>query len=715
VVDADFGYTRQRTAAQSTLDLSAADQNYGTQVLGIPGTNTPTGNPDYFGQPGFIFTTGTGFDSLGNPNSSNPFLFRDNQFTGDVNLSWVKGKHSLKFGYTYYHFDLNHFQPQGTSTVTIPRGGFFFQGGLTCGPPSCAVTGYNTIADFLLGLPNNGGGAAVGKAQQSFDPNSLRWSSYAVYAQDEWLVTPKLTFNYGIRWEQYPAPYRDRTGVSVLIPSLPQNANVEVGGVNGNPRNAGINVGYGFFAPRLGLNYRLTEKTVLRAGFGLTDDPDSYRYLRDEYPEEVTPTYSGTGTGTVPVDPSNGNAPVTLATGIPIQASPNISGGFVSLPVSASTTTVVQNFRRGYIESWNIFAQRDIGHAWVANVGYVGTHSVRQQVGVSLNAAPLPSASTPCMANGQYSAASGLTGVCSFQSNTLINTQHCTSASVGGLTCYNTGGITQSRPLFSAMYNGLQTQLSHNAKNLTFGVVYTYSHTIDFEDNGAGTGSEGLRYNYPAYFRLNRGSAGYDQKHNLQVYGVYQLPFGTGQRFANDGLLGQIVGGFALNGQFTHFSGFPFGVSASSNVLGNDAPGISTTYAQLVAPYQQLGGHSRAPSYPGTAWFSAASFANPTEPTTTVAGNPTSASPVFPNTGRNSFRGPGVSVFNASIVRSFHVYRESEIQLRCEAFNLFNHAWLNSPNATVAGGTFGYITSYGPPSSQTQGSRSLQLSARISF
>jgi hypothetical protein len=104
---------------------------------------------------------------------------------------------------------------------------------------------------------------------------------------------------------------------------------------------------------------------------------------------------------------------------------------------------------------------------------------------------------------------------------------------------------------------------------------------------------------------------------------------------------------------------------------------------------------------------------------------PTNASPNLPNTGRNEFRGPGVSVFNTSLFRAIHLYRETEFQIRIEAFNLLNHAILTSnPNATVpsaanvaAGnyGTFGLITSFGPAYSPTQGSRSLQFSGRFNF
>jgi Carboxypeptidase regulatory-like domain/TonB dependent receptor len=733
VIDADFGYTRQRTGAQSTLDQTLP-ADYGATVLGIPGTNGP--GPNYEGQPAFDFTTLTG---LGNTNGSNPFLFRDNQFTGDVNLSWLKGNHSTKYGITYYHFDLNHFQPTSGSGVNVPRGGFEFQGGMTCGDAltasssACGVTSYTSLADFLLGLPNNGTGQAIGHPEQVFNPNALRWTEFGAYAQDQWTVTPKLTLTYGVRYEIYPPAYRDHTGATVLVPGLPQTANVEVGGINGNPENAGISIGYGFFAPRVGVAYRLNEKTVLRTGAGLTSDPDSMRYLRDSFPEDLAPSYSGTGTGTIAVDPANANAPMTLAYGIPNPIIPNYSSGFASLPIAGTTTTVAQKFRRGYIESWNLFLQRDIGHDFVANVGYVGTHFVRQQVGWSpYNAAPFASSSTTCMPDGQVNPSTGLnpggTGLpCSsvggININETINLANCPPGTlVSGkpnLACYNTGGITYTEPLWSSSYNALQSQLSRNAgKNASLGLVYTYSHAVDYEDNGAGSGSQGTVFNFPAMARFNRGTAGYDERHNLQFWSVYSLPFGPGQRWANHGLIGEAIGGFQLNGNFFHISGLPFAVSANSNTIGGFAPGFGATYAQLTGSYKQLSGHIRNAGSNitgGKTWFDTTTFSNPVEPGNTLATNPSNTSPTLPNTGRNQFRGPGVSMFNMSLFKGFHVYRESEFQVRVEAFNLFNHPWLNNPGATYGSATFGMITSYGPPYSPTQGARSLQFGGRFNF
>jgi hypothetical protein len=716
VIDADFGYTRQVTGAQSAVDLQAGD--FGLSVLNIPGTNGP--GKDYIGQP--IFSLGGGannLSSLGNANGANPFLFRDNQFTGDVNFSWTIGKHATKYGFTYYHFLLNHFQPTSGSGINNPRGGFFFAGGMTCGGATCGTTNYNNLADFLLGLPNNGTGEAVTTAHQIADPNSMRWSEYAAYAQDQWTATPKLTVNYGIRYEFYPPPYRDHTGVFITDPNLPQSANVEIGGAGGNPKSAGLKMGWGSIAPRVGFAYRVSEKTVVRAGAGLTSDPDSLRFLRDSFPEDLNPQYTGLAANSIAVDPANGNAPMTLSYGIPAVTPPPIVNGFASLPVSGATVSAAKNFHRGYVESWNAFIQQEFTPQLVMNLGYVGMHDVRQltQTGY-LNSAPLPGGSTPCMANGQWNPSTGLTGKCNFAANEIINQKWCAGSS--NLTCYNSGGIGMVMPLFSANYNGLQAQLNYNAGRLAqLGLVYTFSHAIDYEDNGAGSGSAGLAWNYPAYYRFNRASAGFDVTNNLQVYGIYALPFGRGHAWAQSGIANAIFGGFQLNGQLGHTSGTPFTVNANSNNI--NAPG-NPLYANLVKPYHQIGGHARSAGSPvsgGRIWFDPTTFANPAEPTYSASQTPSQiATPVFGNTERNQFRGPGQTILNASLFRSFTVYHESQFQIRFEAFNVLNHALLANPNTTVpsnaniaAGnyGTFGMITSgFGA-------ARALQFSGRFSF
>jgi hypothetical protein len=173
-----------------------------------------------------------------------------------------------------------------------------------------------------------------------------------------------------------------------------------------------------------------------------------------------------------------------------------------------------------------------------------------------------------------------------------------------------------------------------------------------------------------------------------------------------------IFGGFQLNGQVSHASGAPFSVSASGSSVIN-SPG-NTLYADLVAPYHRLGGHAQAGTSSvssGLPWFDPTSFRDPVQPTYSATQTPgTIIAPHFGSTHRNEFRGPGVTQVNASVFRGFHVYKESEFQIRVEAFNLLNHAILPSPNnITVNGAGFGFITSgFGA-------SRTLQFSGRFNF
>ena len=105
-----------------------------------------------------------------------------------------------------------------------------------------------------------------------------------------------------------------------------------------------------------------------------------------------------------------------------------------------------------------------------------------------------------------------------------------------------------------------------------------------------------------------------------------------------------------MNGQFSHYSGFPFSVNANSNTIGGFTPGFGATYAQLTGSYKQQSGHNRTfgntGSLGGKPWFNPAIFSSPSE---------SAAAPVMPNTSRNEFRGPGNSQTNASLVKYFHI------------------------------------------------------------
>ena len=213
-----------------------------------------------------------------------------------------KGSHSFRFGGEYQHFAINHFQPQ---TSFGPRGGFTFTGGLTALNGGARPSLYNAWADFLLGDAQQ-----LGISTEYINPATVRESMYAFYARDQWQVSRKFTVSYGIRYELYPLATRDHYGADIYNPNT---GVVCLGGLNGAPKDCGVDVGNGNWGPRLGLAYRLNDKTVLRAGYGISVDPNSYRAMRDAYPATIGESISGA---------TSFQAAGTLTTGIPAIVGP---------------------------------------------------------------------------------------------------------------------------------------------------------------------------------------------------------------------------------------------------------------------------------------------------------------------------------------------------------------------------------------------------------
>jgi len=281
------GYTRQRLGAIGP-DVSSLG-NFGLNTLKIPGTNGPDAMQG--GIPSFQF--GGFWGNMGNPNTGSPFKFRDNSYVMNTNLSHVQGSHDLRAGFEYTRGELNHFQPQGGAFQTA-RGTFVFSGLVTslntptckANPPCAPSANYvNSLAQFLLGFPDEDG-----KAVQNVDPIGIRWRTFALYARDRWQATSKLTVNYGLRWEFYPFGTADHGGLKWFDPT---SGNILVGGYGSTPMNDGVDTGHGQFLPRLGLAYRLTSKTVIRAGYGMSADNNNWRFFRNVYPNTTNSDWLG--------------------------------------------------------------------------------------------------------------------------------------------------------------------------------------------------------------------------------------------------------------------------------------------------------------------------------------------------------------------------------------------------------------------------------------
>jgi len=677
LLDGNVGYTRQNIGATGDEDLG----NYGLNVLKIPGTNGDSTN--YGGIPGFQVT---GMANMGNTSTGSPFLFRDNQYTTNFNLGKVQGSHNLRFGFEYDKYALNHFQPQG-GTFGTARGTFGFNGQLTslCNTVSAAglCTGgttpnangipANSFAQFLLGYPSE-----LGKITQFQNPNALRFSNWAFYARDQWQVTRNLTVNYGLRWEYYPIFSHDWYGATRYDPVT---HNVLIGGEGSTPWDTGASASKKGFAPRLGIAYRLNAKTVIRSGYGITIDPDNMRNQRNAFPSVINQDYT---TNAYQFDTTPGVAQASFRTGIPAPVYPNFQAGVIGpsptasvntyLPTTGISATFPAYMNRGYIQSWNLFVQREFSPSLTAEMGYVGTHVVHQMMAVNING------SAPGTGN---------------QGRQLYP--------------YLTTDLNMYEPFGNATYNALQARMTKHIGASVIGASYTFSKTLD-NYNGASSGTTGdsgdgvLFRAYPTSYALNKQLASEDRTHVFQLYHVYQLPFGKGHKLANSGIAEKIFGGFQIGGTLSRFSGLPFTVGSSSSV---NAGGQTQSATQINPTIRILGGHDQySPYFDGTA------FTNPAVGT-------------LGTTGRDLLRGPGFFNIDENVSRAFS-FKEGKLKLQLvgEAFNLTNTPSFATPNggtttfATPTLNPDGSVKSYGNYSVITNtvsNARQLQVSGYLRF
>ncbi len=659
LVDINGGFTRQRLVAASP-DLSLGD--YGVNQLGIPGTNNG-GQTLYGGIPGFYLTT---FANLGNANTGSPFTFRDNQYTGNANATYVKRDHSIRFGGEYIHGAINHEQPGNVPNAT-PRGGFVFSGGVSSGGTSFPTTDINSFADFLLGQASS-----YQKGVQSFNPETLRISTFAFYAQDTWQASKGLVLNYGIRYEYYPLPVADHFGTSRYDPSIRSTitdsfgthtvGTVLVGGEGTQNQHAGTANGYGQFVPRFGASYQADPKTVFRGGFGVTVDPDNLRNLLQAYPANVT--VNGTPANSLVAATSLNPGLLTTATqvGIAPVVLPNITSGELALPANVTTYTTLKNFRRGYIESYNVTVQRELPLNLVSTVAYVGTHAIRQITNVDLNPAAPGGGNVGRLLNTTYGANT---------SNTEVYGQ---------------------QPFAGSVYNGLQTQLTKTSNSHgSTGIIYTYSKAMDESDNSI---SNGLTFAYPTYYQRNWALAGYDRKHNFQWWTTYPFPFGHDGLYLKHGFAGYVLGNWRVSTILSRVSGTPFTVTASGTSL--NAPGNTQVADQNYGIGTVVGGRAALAGNGGNyQYLNPAAFA----PVTAIR---------FGTGSRNNVRGPGLFDLDVSLKREFPIHERFRLVFVADSFDITNTPAFANPAANISSTGFGQVIT-------SNANRSLRLSGRITF
>jgi hypothetical protein len=605
VMDAHVGFVRMNTGVAQT-DLA---ENKGLNWLGLPGTN----GPHFYegGTPLFDLDT---YADLGTTDTFMPYYRSDDQLQMVFNTSWSKAGHNLRFGTDIYYQGLNHTQPEISGGDSFgARGGFRYQAGPTQLQGGANGNLYNSFASFLLGVPNRIG--RLGLAE----PYTTRNWQYSLYIRDQWQPTSKLTLSYGTRWEYYPVPRRADRGL--------ERYNVDtnlmmIGGVGSVPMDLGVEVSKTMFAPRVGVVFRPTEHTVVRSGFGITNDPYSLaRPMRTNHPAVLNLLLDA---------PNSFQFVSRTADGIPLIPTVDLGNGLIPVPSPITVFTLPDKFDRGYIKSWNAAVQRELGWGFVGEAAYVATRQVRQLGFKELNWSPINGGQAGRQLNQKF----GRTG----QTRTIV-------------------------PIGDSKYDALQTRLDRRFRNgFQMGVSYTYSKSTGIAGNANSDGA--LRINIPEYYELNRATSDFDRPHNLNITNIVELPFGPGKRWLSEGgVMAHIIGGWQVNSILSFYSGTPFSVTASGTSL--NAP-ESDQRADQVKQDVEIFGFA-----PNQAYFDPLAF----KPVTDAR---------FGTAPFNVLHGPGVKTWDLGVFRQIQIARQANMQLRFEAFNVTDTPRFANPGGNVS-------------------------------
>ena len=352
------------------LRNNANPNNYGSNdatTLGVPGVNI-AGQPFTSGQIAVTLNGGFSAPTIGY-SASVPWIRGESNIDFVNNWTKVIRNHTVKFGADLRRVRDDLLQDQTFS----PRGAFTFQDVQTS-QSGQKTNSANNVASFLLDVPSQ-----TGRDLNTFFPAYRQWWFFA-FASDKWQVSPKLTLDLGVRWEFYPpATPKNAGGFSNYDPAT---NNLVIAGIGGNPSNLGMQTRYGYFAPRTGFAYRVTDETVVRGGFGMSYTPfpdNTYAY---NYPIRANNSYQQVGTSTLtPAVLSDGVTVATFQAGFPAPVPVVIpSNGIIpaNTPLLKSQvyTYIPLNYKNPYAESWNLAVQQGFRGNISLQLAYVGNHGV---------------------------------------------------------------------------------------------------------------------------------------------------------------------------------------------------------------------------------------------------------------------------------------------------------------------------------------------------
>ncbi len=623
------------------------------------------------------------------------------------NFQKVAGNHTLKFGVAFLNERFPFYSPSGA------RGVYNYTGYFTS-HPGVADTGYGT-ADFIL---NQMESATINSATQL---DMSRWYR-AAYFQDDWRVTRSLTLNLGLRYDHFQ-PLKEVSGNFANFYSVSQGPGHGIGTLTypDNQRHTylapaflsilaknNIPIQYtgvssivtpqfANFAPRVGFAYRLNNSTVIRAGFGIfyggMENFGGSQEL-ENYPFEFNSSFPRANVCKPGNCATNG---FLLESGF----SKYLAAGLVNSVSKPSFAGSVPSVKTTYTESYNLSVERVLGQNFsltAAYIGNVGRHLLIEEP------------------------RNGPAALIDPRINSITAQPFPT---IGGTGVEDYAGASN--------YNSFQATLQrHYTNGLQFLATYTWAHSLDDAfDQLANAPAEHFRaYNIIGISHDYTNSL-FDVRNRFTFNSYYQLPFGRGRRFLNRSTAADLLaGGWAADIQVTAQSGPPFSVTTD---LGPAGPNGGTAYAVLVGKPFASGGTPPA-SNPGITcasstrnrqhWYNPCAFANPplAFPGAEVRGSPISTTQItgisaLPYLGGrpNTIAGPGIGRMNMSLFKDFHTFREQQLELRADIFNVTNTPAFNYPAVSDNGTNGGEITTPRAIQNLTPDARFFQISAKYIF
>lgn len=611
----------------SRFDLFAVPKDMqiaSAQELGIPGVSESV--PPFSG--GLPAMRPTGFAFLG-ANTPIPSISRNTNYQITENMTWIKSRHSLKFGFQTIRRHLNFFESQDPA-----RGFFNFNAEFT---NNTLGAGGNSIASMLLGYPTQITRATL------FGTFGLRGWEHSLYFQDDFKVNKRLTLNLGLRYELF-LPLTEVKGRLANFNFDPVNPAVDLIPAIDGKKYAGRSVDKNNFAPRVGFAYALNDKgsTVVRGSYGL---------------HYVSVHYAGQGSlgRNIPFMPIQNFQPGSLfvgrnlTDGIPIpgltvfDTAAKLQAGALAGQVG-TVQAVDRNTKMSYAQQWGMNIQHELRSGLLADVGYVGTRGLHLFSAYNLNQAqPGPGAIPPRRPLQPIS---------------------------------NIANVNFNGYFGASTYHGLQTKVTQQFKSgVNILAVYSFGKSID----DAISGSSGQSNRAGGYQDINnrravRGPSTFDVAHRFVLSGGYELPFGRGKKFASGVTEGmdRLVGGWQLTTITTLQTGLPFTpIMAASNLNNGGAYQLPNRI-----------GEGSLPSSERTIqrYFDTGAFVAPPAFT-------------YGNSGINILRGPGLSQVDFAVHKNVRLWSEtSRLQLRVEGFNVFNNANFRLPNINIGAAAGGTIT-----------------------